>query len=103
LVVFVPLLVLMALATYHKAIRTLLLGRLHLSLQVLNERLEVEVAMSWLPLVFCLHGRLLGELLGLKRGEVQSAAPSPTLLGRQRLRALPLQLNGRLLPHCLIH
>jgi hypothetical protein len=51
LVVFVPLLVLMALATYHKAIRTLLLGRLHL-----NERLEVEVAMSWLPLVFGVHG-----------------------------------------------
>ena len=94
MVVFVPLLVLLALATYHKAIRTLLLGGLHLSLQVLNERLEVEVAMSWLPLVFGLHGRLLGELLGLKRGEVQRAATFFTLLGGQRLRAFSLQLYG---------
>ena len=55
MVVFVPLLVFLALATNHEAIRALLLGGLHLSLQVLNERLEVKVAMSWLPLVFGLQ------------------------------------------------
>jgi hypothetical protein len=66
LVVFVPLLILMALATNNEAIRALLLGGLHLSLQVLNERLEVEVAMSWLPLVFGLHGGLFGKLLRLE-------------------------------------
>lgn len=63
---FVPLLVLWSLATYHEAIRALLLGGLHLSLQVLNERLEVEVAVWWLPLVFALQGRLFRELLGLE-------------------------------------
>ena len=66
MVVFVPLLVLMALPANHEAIRALLLGGLHLSLQVLNERLEVEVAMSWLSLVFGLHGGLFGKLLRLE-------------------------------------
>ena len=62
-----PLLVLMSLATNHEAIRALLLGGLHLRLQVLYERLEVEVAVRWcLPLVLTFQGGLFREQLRLK-------------------------------------